>query len=77
MSLGKIDYLSKLQTLSVFLILNGTAKTKLATLVFLYYEEIVKNSIDTISSYKIAREAATEPPSISIFAPDVFNFVLY
>ena len=30
MSVGKRDYLSRLQTLLVFLILNGMAKTKLA-----------------------------------------------
>ena len=40
---GKIDYLSRLQTLLDVLILNGTAEAKLAILAFLYYEEIVKN----------------------------------
>ena len=39
---GKRDYLSRLQTLMVFLILKGTAKTKLAILAFLYCGEIVK-----------------------------------
>ena len=45
MSVGKSDYLSRLQTLLVFLICNGTVKTKLAALVFLYCGEIVKYSI--------------------------------
>ena len=45
MSVGKRDYLSRFQTLLVFLILNGMAKTKLAMLSFLCSEEIVKNSI--------------------------------
>ena len=44
MSVGKRDYLSRLQTLLVFLILNGIAKTKLAILAFLDCGEIVKNS---------------------------------
>ena len=34
-----------LQTLQAFLILNGTAKTKLATLAFMYCGEYRKNSI--------------------------------
>ena len=37
------DYLSRLQSLLVFLILNLTEITKLAILAFLYCEEIVKN----------------------------------
>ena len=41
---AKRDYLSRLQTLLVFLILNGTVKTKLAILSFLCCEEILKNS---------------------------------
>ena len=47
MSVGKMDYLSKLEILVVFHILNGTAKTKLAKLALLYCREIVivKNSI--------------------------------
>ena len=45
MSVGKWDYLSRLQTLLAFLILNSTAKTKLAILAFLYYGEIMKNTI--------------------------------
>ena len=44
MSVGKMEYLSRLQTLLVLLILNGTAKTKLAILAFLCCGEIVKNS---------------------------------
>ena len=38
------DYISRLQTSLVKLILNGTAKTKLAILAFLHCGEIVKNS---------------------------------
>ena len=45
MSIGKRGYLSWLQALLVFLIVNGTVKTKLATLPFLCCGEIVKNSI--------------------------------
>ena len=45
MSVGNRDYLSRLQTLLVFSILNGMAKTKLAILSFLCCGEIVKNSI--------------------------------
>ena len=45
MSVGKMDYLSRLQTLLVFLILIGLAKTKLAILPFLYCGEIVKTPI--------------------------------
>ena len=44
MSVGKRDYLLRLQTLLVFLILNGMAETKLAIPPFLCCEEIVKNS---------------------------------
>ena len=35
----------RFQTLLVFLILNGTAKTNLANLVLLYCREMMKNSI--------------------------------
>ena len=45
MSVSKRDYLSRLQTLLVSLILNGMAKTKLAILPFSCCGEIVKNSI--------------------------------
>ena len=44
MSVGKRDYLSRLQTLLLFLILNGIAKTKFAIWAFLCCGEIVKNS---------------------------------
>ena len=44
MSVGKRDYFLRLQTLLVFLILNGVAKTKLAILPFLCCAEVVKNS---------------------------------
>ena len=47
MSVDERDYISRLQTLLVFLILNNTAKVKLAILAFLYCTEIVKNSITT------------------------------
>ena len=43
MCIGKRDYRSREQTLLVFLILNGTVKTKLA--IFLCFGEIVQNSI--------------------------------
>ena len=39
----KRDYIKRLQTLLVFLILNLTERTKLAILAFLYCGEIVKN----------------------------------
>ena len=45
MSVVKRDYLSRLQTLLVFLILNGMTETKLAILPFLCCWGIVKNSI--------------------------------
>ena len=45
MSVGNRDYLPRLQTLLVFLILNGMAKTKLAILPFLSCGEIMKNAI--------------------------------
>ena len=38
-------YFSRLQTSLVFIILNGTAKTKLAMLAFLCCQEFMKNSI--------------------------------
>ena len=41
---GKAGYLLRLQTLLVFLILNGKAKMKLVILPFLCCREIVKNS---------------------------------
>ena len=44
LSTGKKYYISRLQTLFVFLILNGMAKTELAILPFLCCEEITKNS---------------------------------
>ena len=44
MSVGKRDYFSRLQTLLVFLVLNGMAKTKLAVLPFFCCGEIGKNS---------------------------------
>ena len=44
MSAGERDQLSRLHTLLVFLIFNGTAKTKLAILAFLCCREIVINS---------------------------------
>ena len=47
----KKDYLSRLQTLLVLIILNGTAKMKLAILVFLYCGQIVKNSNETRLDY--------------------------
>ena len=45
MLVGKRVYLPRLQTLLVFVILNGMSKTKLAILPFLCCGEIVKNSI--------------------------------
>ena len=50
---GKGHYISRLQTLLVFLILNGTAKMKLAILAFLYCGEIVKNSSSTVVGIEI------------------------
>ena len=47
MLVSKRDYLSRLPTLLVFLILNGMAKTKLAILPFLCCGELVKNSTET------------------------------
>ena len=52
MSVVKGHYISRLQTLLVFLILNGTAKMKLAILAFLYCGEIVKNSTSTVVGIK-------------------------
>ena len=39
------DYISMLQTSLVLLIFNGTARTQLAILAFMYCEEFVKNSV--------------------------------
>ena len=61
MSVGKRDYLSRLQTLLIFLILNGTAKTKLAILPFLCCEEIVKNSIDNLLTVTKLKKPQTNP----------------
>ena len=55
MSVVKRDYLSRLQTLLVFLILNAMIETKSAILPFLCCGEIVKNSID------IAQELTDAP----------------
>ena len=44
MSVAWEVYLSRLQTLLVFLILNGMAEMKLALLPFLCCREVVKNS---------------------------------
>ena len=49
MSVGKRDCLSRLQTLWVFLILNGMAKTKLAILPFLCCGEIMTNSNESVN----------------------------
>ena len=46
MSVSKWDCLSRLHNLLVFLILNDTAKTKLAVLSLLECGEILKNSTD-------------------------------
>ena len=48
MSVGKQGYLLRLQTLLVFLILNGMAKMKLDILPFLCCGEIVKNSREDV-----------------------------
>ena len=56
MSVGKRDYyLSRLQTLLVFLILNGMAKRQLAILSLLCFGEIVKNSNNFRDCYDILR----------------------
>ena len=52
MSVGKRDYFSRMLTLLVFLILNGTAKTKLTILPFFCCEEIVKNSIEKVGAWQ-------------------------
>ena len=54
----KRDYLSRLQTLFVILILNGMAKTKLAVLPFLCCGEIVKNSITLYTLYTSSQTSA-------------------
>ena len=48
MSVDKSDYLSRLQTLLVYLIVNGAAKTKSAKLSFLYFGEIMKYAIHPV-----------------------------
>ena len=53
MSVGKRDYLSRLQTLLVFLILDGMAKMKLAVLPFLCCGEILKNSIHLVTWFEL------------------------
>ena len=62
MLVGKRDNLSRLQTLLVFFILNGMAKTTLVILLFLCSGEIVKNSSDVFN------ESASEM-SLSIMFP--------
>ena len=54
----KRDYLSRLQTLLVILILNSMAKTKLAVLPFLCCGEIVKNSITLYTLYTSSQTSA-------------------
>ena len=54
MSVGKTDYLSRLQILLVFLILNGMAKRKLAILPFLCCGEIMKNRMLTECSTQLS-----------------------
>ena len=54
----KGDYLSRLQTLLVILILNGMAKTKLTVLPFLCCGEIVKNSITLYTLYTSSQTSA-------------------
>ena len=48
MSFGKRNYLLSIQTLLVFLIVNGTSKTKLAILVFLCCGEILRYSFGIV-----------------------------
>ena len=66
MSVSKGHYISRLQTLLVFLILNGTAKMKLAILPFLYCGEIVKNSTSTAVGIKNYLNIIIVGPVISI-----------
>ena len=54
MSVSKRDYISSLQILIVFLIVKGTAKTKLAILPFLYCGEAVKNSCGREKTPRVA-----------------------
>ena len=42
----QVDYISRLQTLLAYFISNGTAKTKLPILAFLYRGGFVKNPIE-------------------------------
>ena len=65
MSVGKInDYFSRLQTLLVSLILNGTAKAKLAMLEFLYCGDIM-----TIFSHPFPPDLFTSSiPKIVLFS---------
>ena len=51
-------YIPMLQTSLALLILKGTTKTFLAILVYLYYEEIVKNSHSVMEN--CARQNATD-----------------
>ena len=62
MLVGKRDYLSRLQTLLVFLILNGTAKEKLAMLAFLQCKDIVKNSIVAEQAFTSHKNNVFTPP---------------
>ena len=61
MSVGKRDYLPRLQILLVFEFLNGTAKIKLAILAFLYCGEIMKKLVTTV---KCCRHAAFHLPQL-------------
>ena len=56
MSVGERDYLSRVQTLLVFLILNGVAKMKLAILLFLCSGAIMKNSSGSVLFFVYAED---------------------
>ena len=76
MPVCKRDNLSRLQTLLVFLILNGMAKTKLAILSFLHCGEIVKNSVvirHVVGIGPMVRghlpDLTSGPPSLVLYLP--------
>ena len=55
------DYISKMQTSMVLLILNGTAKIKLAILTFMYCKDFVKNSIFKVDIISLCFILACDP----------------
>ena len=75
-SVGKRQYLSMLQTLLVFLILNDMVKTKLAILPLLCCTEIVKNSIEMAKTPKTVHKIVADSEFPRNWVPTPKEFFL-